>query len=127
MNDGAAGFDFHVPIIIAGGGACGCVAALAAHDAGVSPLLIEQDARPMGSTGMSQGLMCAAGTRSQAEHGVADDGKRFLADIMAKTRGQTDSVIARAIAFGSGPALDWLVERHGLPWALDTGFRARLW
>ena len=117
-------FQFHVPLLIVGGGACGCVAALAAHAAGVAPLLVEQDATPSGSTGMSQGLMCAAGTRSQAAHGIEDSGDRFYADILAKTRGLTDPVIARAIAHGSGPALDWLVAAHDLPWSLDTRFRA---
>ncbi len=117
-------FEFKIPVLIIGGGACGCVAALAAHDAGATVLLVEQDARPAGSTGMSQGLLCAAGTRSQAAHGVDDDGDRFYADIIAKTRGQTDPAIARMIATGSGPALDWLIDRHGLPWELDTGFRA---
>lgn len=117
-------FDLTVPVLIVGGGACGCVAALAVRDAGVQPLVIEQDARPTGSTGMSQGLICAAGTRAQAEAGVDDDGETFFADIIAKTRGQTDPVIARAIAHGSGPTLDWLVEHHQLPWTLDTAFRA---
>ena len=117
-------FEFTVPVLIVGGGAAGCVAALAAKDAGVEPLVVERDDRPSGSTGMSQGLFCAAGTKSQAAKGVHDDGDRFLADILAKTRGETDPVIARAIAEGSGPALDWLVADHGLPWELDARFRA---
>ena len=117
-------FEFTVPVLIVGGGAAGCVAALAAKDAGVEPLVVERDDRPSGSTGMSQGLFCAAGTKSQAAKGVNDDGERFLADILAKTRGETDPVIARAIAEGSGPALDWLVADHGLPWELDARFRA---
>lgn len=117
-------FDVTVPMLIIGGGACGAVAALAAHDAGVAPLVIEQDARPAGSTAMSQGLICAAGTRAQADAGVEDAADTFFADIMTKTRGQTDPVIARAIAQRSGPTLDWLVERHRLPWTLDTAFRA---
>lgn len=119
-----AEFELAVPLVIIGGGAAGCVAALAAHEAGASVLLIEQDAIPSGSTGMSQGLLCAAGTRSQAQHGVIDDADRFYTDIIAKTHGQADPVIARMISEGSGPALDWLVEAQGLPWALDTGFRA---
>lgn len=117
-------FDIIIPVLIVGGGACGAVAALAAHDAGSEPLVIEQDARSSGSTSMSQGLICAAGTKAQAAEGVDDDAETFLADIMAKTRGQTDPVIARAIAQGSGPTLDWLVERHRLPWTLDKAFRA---
>jgi fumarate reductase flavoprotein subunit len=117
-------FEFGVGVLVVGGGASGCVAALAAHEAGASVLLTEQDAQPMGSTAMSQGLVCAAGTRSQAAHGIDDDADRFYADILAKTRGQTDPVIARMIAAGSGPTLDWLVDTVGLPWELDTGFRA---
>jgi len=116
-------FEFTVPVLVVGGGACGCVAALAARDAGADVLLVEQDARPMGSTGMSQGLFCAAGTKAQAEAGVSDDGATFFADIMAKTNGLADPVIAHAIAYESGPTADWLIERHGLPWTLDVGFR----
>src|SRR4051794_32516598 len=96
-------FEFTVPVLIVGAGACGCIAALAAHDAGVAPLLVEADARPMGSTGMSQGLVCGAGTKAQQALGIDDDGETFFADIMAKTRGLADPVIARAIAFESGP------------------------
>lgn len=118
-----AEFEFSVPVLVVGGGACGCVAALAAHDAGAEVLLVERDVRPLGSTAMSQGLICAAGTAAQAEHGIADDAERFYADIIAKTRGETDPLIARMIAEEAGPTLDWLVERHCLPWTLDTGFR----
>ncbi|WP_298199416.1 FAD-dependent oxidoreductase [Novosphingobium sp.] len=116
-------FEFTIPVLVIGGGACGCIAALAAHDAGAGVLLVEQDERPMGSTGMSQGLVCAAGTRAQAAHGIEDSAERFYADIMAKTRGQTDPVLARAIAEQSGPTLDWMAAAHDLPWELDTGFR----
>ena len=117
-------FDFCVPVLVAGAGACGAVAALAAADAGVMPLVIERDDRPGGSTGMSQGLFCAAGTKSQAEHGIEDDADTFFADIMAKARGQTDPVLARTLADNSAPTLEWLRERHDLPWELDTRFRA---
>lgn len=117
-------FDFSVPVLVAGAGACGAVAALAAADAGVMPLVIERDDRPGGSTGMSQGLFCAAGTKSQAEHGINDNADIFFADIMAKARGQTDPALARTLADNSAPTLEWLRERHDLPWELDMRFRA---
>lgn len=113
-----------VPVLVVGAGACGAVAALAAADAGAAVMVVERDDRPGGSTGMSQGLVCAAGTRSQAAHGIADDADTFFADIMAKAQGQTDPVIARALADNSAPALEWLIDRHDLPWELDTRFRA---
>ena len=117
-------FEFSVPVLVVGGGACGAVAALAARDSGAEVLLIERDARPAGTTGMSQGLFCAAGTESQAAHGVIDSPDLLYADIIARTRGLTDPVIARAIADEAAPTLEWLRTRHGLPWELDTGFRA---
>lgn len=117
-------FEYGVPVLVAGGGACGAVAALAARAGGAEVLLIEQDDPPRGSTAMSQGLICAAGTRAQEAAGVLDDDPdRFFADIMAKTRGQTDPVLARAIAQGAGPCIDWLIDAHGLPFTLDTRFR----
>lgn len=116
-------FEYTIPVLVIGGGACGCIAALSAHDAGAQVLLVEQDERPMGSTGMSQGLICAAGTKAQAALGIEDSADRYFEDIMAKTKGLTDPVLARAIADHAGPTVDWMVEAHDLPWQLDTGFR----
>lgn len=73
---------------------------------------------------MSQGLFCAAGTRSQQEHGIDDNADIFFDDIMAKTKGLADPVIARTLAANSAPVLEWLRDVHGLPWELDTRFRA---
>jgi fumarate reductase flavoprotein subunit len=120
----ALAYEFTVPVLIVGGGACGAVAALAAHEAGAEVLLVEQDAVPAGTTAMSQGLIAAAGTVAQAALGIEDSADIFFADIMAKTRGLTDPVIARAIAEESGPTLDWLVTAQCMPWTLDTAFRA---
>lgn len=119
----ASDFEFTVPVLVVGGGACGASAALAAHDAGASVLLIERDAVPAGTTGMSQGLVCAAGTASQRVHGIEDDAETLYRDILAKTKGQTDPILARTIAKESGPTLDWLVTEHDLPWELDLRFK----
>jgi fumarate reductase flavoprotein subunit len=117
-------FEYTVPVLVAGGGACGAVAALAARAAGAEVLLVEQDAAPRGTTSMSQGLICAAGTKAQAAAGVDDDADRFYADILAKTRGETDLRLARTIADNAGPCVDWLVEACDLPYALDVRFKA---
>jgi fumarate reductase flavoprotein subunit len=117
-------FEFSVPVLVVGGGACGAVAALSAREGGAQVLLVEQDNIPAGTTAMSQGLIAAAGTRAQATLGIEDDADTFYADIIAKTRGQTDPVIARAIADHAGSTVDWLVDAQRMPWTLDTAFRA---
>jgi fumarate reductase flavoprotein subunit len=116
-------FEFTIPVLIAGGGACGAIAALAARDHGAEVLVLEGDLVPRGTTSLSQGLICAAGTRAQARAGVDDDPDVFLADILAKTRGQTDPLLARTIAERAGECVDWLIERHDLPYELDVRFR----
>jgi fumarate reductase flavoprotein subunit len=124
MTLSPADFEFTVPVLIAGGGACGAAAALAARDAGAEVLVLEQDPVPRGTTSMSQGLICAAGTKAQAAAGIEDSPDQFFDDIIAKTRGQTDRVLARTIADQAGRCVDWLTERHDIPYGLDVRFRA---
>jgi len=124
LMDHATQEAFKLPVVVAGGGACGAVAALAARAAGADVLVLERDASARGSTAMSQGLICAAGTRAQREAGIEDTPDLFYADILGKTRSRTDPVLARAIADSAGPCLDWLAEAHGLPHRLDVRFRA---
>jgi fumarate reductase flavoprotein subunit len=112
-------FDAKAPVVIAGAGACGLTAALAARDAGADVLVVEADPRPAGSTSMSLGAACAAGSAEQRRHGIEDTAEQFIADVMAKTRGRADPALARTIAHESGPTVDWLAERHDLALALD--------
>ncbi len=111
-----------VPVAIVGGGACGLVAALAAQDAGVQPLILERDAVPSGSTALSSGLIPAPGTRFQREFGVEDDPACFVADIMHKNDNGSDPAVTRRAAEEIGPTLEWLADNHGLPFELVTGF-----
>ncbi len=113
-------FEVSVPVLVAGAGACGLTAALAASDAGAEVLVLERDAFPVGSTGMSYGAICAAGTSLQRDAGIEDSADWLLDDILAITQGQTDPQLARIIAAGSAPAIEWLVERHDLQLSVET-------
>lgn len=115
-------FDVHIPVIVVGGGACGLTAALAAADAGADVVVLEGEARCEGSSAMSLGAVCAAGTAAQAAHGIDDDADTFAADILAKTGGTAEPKLTRIAARRSGPALDWL-DRMGIPFELDTEWR----
>ena len=83
-------FDWTSPVVIVGAGACGLTAALAVRDAGADVVVLERDATPSGSTGMSYGAICAAGTALQRDLGIDDDGEALFEDIITTTRGETD-------------------------------------
>lgn len=115
-------FEAEVPVAIIGAGAAGLVAALACRDAGVEPLVIERDPVPRGSTSLSAGLIPAAGTRFQREHGISDDAETFAADIQRKARRRADPMTVETVARGAAPAVEWLADAYGLPFSLVHDF-----
>lgn len=116
-------FATSVPVLVIGGGACGLAAALAVRDGGEEVLVLEQDSQPRGSTYMSQGSICAAGTQEQRQHGVEDGPEQFYRDIVAKVDGRTDLGLAKAISQEAGPTLDWLTQRHDVVMRFDRSWR----
>ena len=115
-------YDLHVPVLIAGGGACGLVAGLAASDAGAGALVLEQDAEPAGSTAMSYGAICAADTAAQRDAGVDDRAEWLIEDIHTITRGETDMDLATLIASNSGLVIEWLMGQHGIALTVETSW-----
>ena len=115
-------FDVEADVLVIGAGAAGMVAALAAVEAGRAVLVLERDPVPAGSTALSAGLIPAAGTRWQRAAGVADDPARFAADIQAKAQGENDPALVAALVAAAGPTLEWLADRHGLPFTLVDDF-----
>src|SRR5690606_6043695 len=114
--------EYEIDVVVIGAGACGICAGLAASESGASVLLLERDQKSTGSTALSTGLIPAAGTKLQQSMGIDDDAETFFRDIMGKAKGQTDEKMARLIAARSGPTVDWLAERHGVPFRLVEGF-----
>lgn len=105
--------EYIVPVVVVGGGACGLTAAIAARRAGAEVVVLERDPHPAGSTAMSYGGICGAGTKAQASVEIEDAADTFFEDIMAITKGETDPVLARTIADNAGPTIDWLTEELG--------------
>jgi len=111
-----------VPVIVAGGGAAGLTAALALRDAGIDVAVLERDALPQGSTALSSGFVPAAGTAAQRRRGIADSAELFVRDLQAKSKQLAVPHLVHALADAAGPAIDWLAERHGVPFELVEGF-----
>lgn len=115
-------FDASVPVVIIGAGACGLTAALTVADAGVEVLVLERDAVPQGSTALSSGMIPACATKVQIAAGIDDTVDIMTGDVMSKAHGETDEAMVRVIATESGPAIDWLIENHGIELTLVEGF-----
>lgn len=117
-----ADFEFEVPVVVIGAGACGLTAALAAHDAGAEVMILERDSIAQGSTVLSAGLIPAPGTKLQKAAGIDDSPEIFAADIMSKTHDKTPRHMALRAAEVAGPMIDWLMETHEVKFELVTGF-----
>jgi fumarate reductase flavoprotein subunit len=117
-------FASHMPVLIIGAGACGTIAALAAHEKGVETLILERDARPQGNTSLSGGQIPAGGTKLQRAAGLMDDSPDLLyQDILSKSHGECDHAIARRIADEAPKTVEWLVERYKLPLSCVLDFQ----
>jgi fumarate reductase flavoprotein subunit len=114
--------DARVETLIIGAGACGLIAALAAHEAGQQVLVLERDAVPSGSTALSAGLIPAAGTRWQAIAGITDSASQFASDIATKAHHENDPALEQGLTDGAAEVLHWLADRHGLPLTVITDF-----
>jgi fumarate reductase flavoprotein subunit len=117
-----ARFAAETDVAIVGAGACGLVAALAAKEGGAEVLVFERDAAPQGSTAMSSGMIMACGTGFQRAKGVADSVALMAADILRKNTSEADPKQVEALCRESGPAVEWLAERHRVPLDLVEGF-----
>lgn len=114
--------DAHVPVLVVGAGACGLVTALRVAEAGIETLLVERDASTGGSTALSSGFVPAAGTRMQQSAGVHDSPEEFAEDIQAKAHHSASPALVHAYAHAAASAIDWLAERHRLPFEVLDGF-----
>ncbi|MBL8384296.1 MAG: FAD-dependent oxidoreductase [Burkholderiales bacterium] len=117
-----AAFASQVPVAIVGGGACGMVAALTLADAGIDCVVLERDAVPQGSTALSSGFIPACHTRWQRALGIADSAEMLAADVERKNHHGSDPAVTRAVAGASGATLEWLADRHGIPFHVLDGF-----
>jgi len=111
-----------VQVVIVGAGACGLVAALAAKDAGAEVVVLERDATPSGSTALSSGFIPAAGTRWQRAARIDDSPELFAADVQRKNHGEADPRIVDTVCRAAAPTLEWLDQRHGVPFDVLQGF-----
>jgi fumarate reductase flavoprotein subunit len=110
-------------VLVIGAGACGLVAAIAAHDAGASAAIVEKLDRPGGNSSLSTGSVPGAGSRFQREAGIDDDPQTMLRDLLRIAKETDDLDLVRRLAEVSAETVEWLVDCVGARLRLVTAYK----
>lgn len=97
-------------VIVIGGGGAGLSAALEAHAAGASVIVVEADTKLGGATALSGGVFFAAGTSVQRRAGISDSADAMFDYLMTLNRWGQKPDIIRFVCDQSAAAIDWLIE-----------------
>ncbi len=107
-------WDRSVDLLIAGSGGGGMVAALAALDSGIEPLVIEKQALIGGSTGLSGGMVWLPNNPLMRADGIADsyeDGLAYFDDVVGDI-GEPSSRARREMFLTAGyEMINFLIRR----------------
>src|ERR1700722_12985420 len=121
MPDDAGGrgmttWDTSVDLLIAGSGGGGMVAALAALDSGIEPLIVEKQALVGGSTGLSGGMVWLPNNPLMQSEGIADsyeDGLAYFDDVIGDV-GPASSLARREMFLSAGVEMINFLLRKGI-------------
>ncbi len=123
FSDSSSATDLDV--LVAGAGAAGLSAALAAAQQGLDVMLIDANAsfREACSTVMSTAMIPAGGSRWQTQAAIDDSPDQFLADVMAKTGGAANPAVAKRLTTIAPELVAWLADACDVPLQLVTDFQ----
>ena len=98
-------------VVVVGAGGAGLAAAVVAHDAGASVLLIESESQVGGSTRLSGGVFYAAGTSVQRAAGVDGDTPSAMYEYyMTLNQWRVEPALVHRLCDEAAPALEWLIS-----------------
>jgi len=116
--------DVSVDLVIVGSGGGGLVAALAAVDLGLEPLVLEKQGKVGGSTGMSGGIIWMPDNPLMRAEGVPDshdDGRAYLDDVVGDV-GPASSPERREMFLNEGRRMITFLQRKGLRFERCEGY-----
>jgi 3-oxosteroid 1-dehydrogenase len=109
-------WDKSVDLLIVGSGGGGMVAALAAIDAGIEPLVVEKQALVGGSTGLSGGMVWLPNNPLMQSEGIEDsheDGLAYFDDVIGDI-GEASSPARREMFLSAGVEMINFLLRMGI-------------
>ena len=107
-------WDESFDVVVIGAGFAGLRAAIEAAESGVAVLVLEKMPAPGGNSIISDGSVAAAGSASQAKHGIDDSPELMFRDMLAAGQGLNHPQLAQTVAEASASAVQWTVDRLGV-------------
>jgi fumarate reductase flavoprotein subunit len=106
-------WDRHADVVIVGGGASGCTAALTAAELGAKVLVLEAAPVLGGAGSLCIGSVCVPMSSLQKKAGIEDSVDAYVEDIMHRagaTASRMDKNLLRLLGENGGPTIDWLLS-----------------
>lgn len=119
-----AAWDETADLVVVGSGGGGLIAAMAAMDSGLEPLVLEKQALVGGSTGMSGGMIWIPNNPLMRAAGVVDsfeDGMAYLQDVVGDV-GPCSSPARREMFLRAGHEMISFMQRKGVDLVRDEGY-----
>lgn len=107
----------YADIVVAGAGASGLTAAIAAAEAGAGRVIVLEKSAVLGGKANSAQGMYAIGSRLQKAAGVEISVEQEFKDILHSTSYMSDAVLLRSYLSESGKTVDWMLD-HGIDFCL---------
>lgn len=110
-------------LVVVGGGGCGLATSIAAVEGRLRVRLLEKTDHLGGNTARSVGSVPGAGTRFQADVGIADSPELFYEDLRRRADGQLDESSTRLMCGLSAELVHWLVDSAGVTLRLTEDYK----
>ncbi len=98
-------------VIVIGFGAGGAAAAIEAHDAGATVLILEKEPIAGGSAALSGGIVYGARTSVQKAAGITDSADEMYKYWMAVNKDLLDSELLRSLSENCSSMVEWLIHK----------------
>lgn len=98
-------------VVVVGFGGAGAAAALEAHDAGASVLIVEKGEKPGGTTAIAGGVLClGGGTPLQKSLKVRETKEEFYKFLIVQGQNQVDKELQKVHVEHSAEIYDWIIS-----------------